>query len=102
MVGRSLPKNSKDGKPCTFNLRKGVMLHSGRELNADDVVASLQRWMDTSPRGKAVAKELDSITAKGPLSVELVLKGPYAPLVAQLALPSGMAAIMAKASIASP
>jgi peptide/nickel transport system substrate-binding protein len=81
-------------------LRKGVMLHSGRELNADDVVASLQRWMDTSPRGKAVGKELDSITAKGPLGVEIVLKGPYAPLVAQLALPSGMAAIMAKESIA--
>ena len=102
MLAESLPKVSADGKTYSITLRKGVMLHSGRELNADDVVASLQRWMDTSPRGKAVSKELESIKAKGPLGVELVLKGPYAPLVAQLALPSGMAAIMAKESIASP
>ena len=102
MLAESLPKISADGKTYGISLRKGVMLHSGRELNADDVVASLQRWMDTSPRGKAVGKELESIKAKGPLEVELVLKGPYAPLVAQLALPSGMAAIMAKESIASP
>ena len=102
MLAESLPKISADGKTYTIALRKGVMLHSGRELNADDVVASLQRWMDTSPRGKAVGKELESITAKGPSSVEIVLKGPYAPLIAQLALPSGMAAIMAKESIASP
>ena len=102
MLAESLPKVSADGKTYSITLRKGVMLHSGRELNADDVVASLQRWMDTSPRGKAVSKELESIKAKGPLGVELVLKGPYAPLIAQLALPSGMAAIMAKESIASP
>jgi peptide/nickel transport system substrate-binding protein len=102
MLAESLPKISADGKTYDIPLRKGVMLHNGRELNADDVVASLQRWMDTSPRGKALAKELDSIKVKAPLHVELVLKGPYAPLVAQLALPSGMAAIMAKESIATP
>jgi peptide/nickel transport system substrate-binding protein len=102
MLAESLPKVSADGKTYSITLRKGVMLHSGRELNADDVVASLQRWMDVSPRGKAVGKELESIKAKGPLGIEIVLKGPYAPLVAQLALPSGMAAIMAKESIATP
>ena len=102
MLAESLPKVSADGKTYSITLRKGVMLHSGRELNADDVVASLQRWMDVSPRGKAVGKELEAIKAKGPLGVEIVLKGPYAPLVAQLALPSGMAAIMAKESIATP
>ena len=34
--------------------------------------------------------------------VEIVLKQPYAPLLPQLALPSGMAAIMAKEAIAQP
>ena len=102
MLAEALPKISADGKTYSISLRKGVMLHNGRELNADDVVASLQRWMDTSPRGKAVAKELDSLQAKGALGIEITLKGPYAPLVAQLALPSGMAAIMAKESIAQP
>ena len=102
MLAETLPKVSADGTSYSITLRKGVMLHSGRELNADDVVASLQRWIEQSPRGKAVGKELDSIKTKGPLGVEIVLKQPYAPLVAQLALPSGMAAIMAKESIATP
>ncbi|SDD93840.1 peptide/nickel transport system substrate-binding protein [Variovorax sp. CF079] len=102
MLAESMPKISADGKAYAITLRKGVMLHNGRELNADDVVASLQRWIEQSPRGKAVGKELESLKAKGPLGVELVLKAPYAPLLAQLALPSGMAAIMAKDSIAQP
>lgn len=102
MLAESMPKISPDGKVYTVTLRKGVMLHSGRELNADDVVASVQRWMETSPRGKAVAKELDAIGAKGAQTVEIKLKNAYAPLLAQFALPSGMAAIMAKESIATP
>ena len=102
MLAEALPKISADGKTYTIPLRKGVMLHNGRELQADDVVASLTRWMEQSPRGKAVSKEIDSMKAKGPLAVEIVLKQPYAPLVSQLALPSGMAAIMAKESIATP
>ncbi|MCZ4501136.1 MAG: peptide transporter, partial [Marmoricola sp.] len=100
MLAESAPVVSKDGLTYTIVLRKGVKFHNGREMTSDDVVASLQRWMDLSPRGKAVGKEVASLTAKGPLSVEIKLKNPYAPLLAQLALPSGMAAIMAKESIA--
>lgn len=102
MLAESLPKVSADGKTYTIALRKGVKLHNGRELDADDVVASLQRWMEQSPRGKAVAKEVETIKAKSAGVVEIVLKQPYAPLLSQLALPSGMAAIMAKESIATP
>lgn len=100
MLAESLPTVAKDGLTYTIALRKGVKLHNGRELNADDVVASLQRWMELSPRGKSVGKEVASLAAKGPHSVEIRLKAVYAPLLAQLALPSGMAAIMAKESIA--
>lgn len=102
MLADGLPKVSADGKNYQIKLRKGVMLHNGRELNADDVVASLQRWMEQSPRGKGLAKEVESLKAQGPHALEFVLKQPYAPLVSQLALPSGMAAIMAKDSIATP
>ena len=100
MLAESMPTVSKDGLTYTIKLRTGVKLHNGRDLNADDVVASLNRWMELSPRGKALAKVVASLTAKGANSVELVLNTPYAPLLAQLALPSGMAAIMAKESIA--
>ena len=65
MLAEAMPKVSADGKTYSITLRKGVMLHNGRELNADDVVASLQRWMEQSPRGKAVGKELESLKAKG-------------------------------------
>ena len=102
MLAESMPTVSKDGLRYTIALRKGVQLHNGRELQADDVVASLKRWMEMAPRGKAVAKELAELNAKGTHTTELVLKNPYAPLLPQLALPSGMAVIMAKESIANP
>lgn len=100
MLADGLPKASKDGLTHTITLRKGVKFHNGREMVADDVVASLQRWMEVSPRGKAVGKEVASIEAKGPNTVELKLKTPYAPLLSQLALPTSMAAILAKETIA--
>ena len=100
MLAEGMPQVSKDGLVYTIPLRKGVKFHNGREMTADDVVASLQRWMELSPRGKAVGKEVASLTAKDSQTVELKLKAPYAPLMSQLALPSGLAAIMAKESIA--
>src|SRR5438105_7467036 len=100
MLAESLPTLAKDGLTYTIPLRHGVKFHNGREMTSDDVVASLQRWMELSPRGKSVGKEVASLTAKGPYTVEIKLKAVYAPLLAQLALPSGMAAIMAKESIA--
>ena len=102
MLAEGMPKVSADGKVYSIALRKGVKLHSGRELDADDVVASLKRWMDVSPRGKSVQCAGGEPDAKGPLGVEITLKNAYAPLLAQLAMPSGMAAIMAKESLAQP
>ena len=102
LLAESLPKVSADGKQYSISLRKGVMLHSGRELNADDVVASLKRWMEVSPRGKSVSKEVADLAVKGGNGIEITLKNPYAPLLSQLAMASGMAAIMAKESLAQP
>jgi peptide/nickel transport system substrate-binding protein len=102
MLAESQPKVSADARTYDITLRKGIHLHNGRDLTPDDVVASLKRWMEQSPRGKATGEQIERIGSKGALGVEIVLKQPYAPLLAQLALPSGMAAIMAKESIASP
>ena len=102
MLAEGMPKVSADGKLYGITLRKGVKLHSGRDLDADDVVASLKRWMEVSPRGKSVSAQVESLTAKGPLAVEIALKNAYAPLLAQLAMPSGMAAVMAKETLAQP
>ncbi|WP_199088774.1 ABC transporter substrate-binding protein [Bosea sp. ASV33] len=102
MLAAAQPAVSADGKTYAIELRKGVKLHNGRELDAEDVVASLKRWLDMTPRGKGLAKSIASLTAKGPTSVEIVLGKVEPALLAHLALPSGFAAIMAKESIANP
>lgn len=102
MLADGMPTVSKDGLTYSINIRKGVKLHSGRDLDAQDVVASLKRWMEMAPRGKSVAKDTVSLNATGSHAIEWKFKAPSASLLAQLALPSGMAIIMAKESIATP
>jgi len=102
MLAAEMPKISADGKTYTIEVRKGVKLHNGRDLDAEDVVASLKRWVEMTPRGKGLAKSIASISAKGPSTVEIALTEVQPALLAHLALPSGFAAIMAKESIANP
>ena len=102
MLADGMPRVSADGMTYTINIRKGVKLHSGRDLDAQDVVASLKRWMEMAPRGKSVGKDTVSLEAKGANTLEWKFSAPSASLLAQLALPSGMAIIMAKETIANP
>ena len=102
MLATSLPDISADGKRVTITLRQGVRFHNGKAMDADDVVASLRRWLDMTPRGKTTSAEVLAVRAAGPYQVELLLRQPYAPLLAQLALPTGFAAIMPKEVIGVP
>jgi len=102
MLADTLPAISADGKTYAIALRAGVKFHNGKDMGADDVVASLRRWTEVSARGKAVGQEVADIRATGPLAIEIQLKSVYAPLLAHLAMPSGMAGIMPRESIATP
>lgn len=60
---------SDDAKTITFYLRKGVKFHDGSEMTADDVVASMNRWIEgfssaKSTVGDARFEKVDDYTVK--------------------------------------
>ena len=95
-------KSSRDGLTWTFQLRRGVRFHHGREMTADDVIYSLTRLLD--PRrhvrvgvadfflkirgakefagGKAV--RIEGLRALDPYTLEVVLTEPSAQFLASL------------------
>ncbi len=102
MIAADMPKVSADGLTYDIEIRKGVKLHSGRDLDVEDVIASLRRWFEMTPRGKSVATSLGKMEASGAHGLKIVLTAPVPALLTHMALPSGYAAIMAKDSIANP
>ena len=67
---------SDGGRQYTITLRKGVRFHTGKEMTATDVVASLNRWGPKNPLGKALWKSVEAVEAKGPYEVVIHLKEP--------------------------
>jgi peptide/nickel transport system substrate-binding protein len=102
LLASDLPEITDGGKRYIIKLRSGVPYHDGSTMNADDVVASLQRWGRLSPRGRTPWAFLDSISAKDPSTVEILLKQPYSPLLNLLAFPNGSPQIMPKRVAAAP
>ena len=102
LLAAALPEISDDGKRYIIRLRSGVPFHDGSTMNADDVVASLQRWGRLSPRGRTPWTFLNSISAKDPGTIEIVLTRPYSPLLNLLAFPNGSPQIMPKRVATAP
>lgn len=60
---------SEDGKEYTIKLLKGIKFHNGEEMTADDVVASLNRWVKDSQKastliGGSKFEKVDDYTVK--------------------------------------
>ncbi|TAN27156.1 MAG: ABC transporter substrate-binding protein [Castellaniella sp.] len=100
MLAASLPTMRDQGHTVEIPLRQGVKFHDGQFMKVGDVIASLKRWLAVSPRGKAVAAQVAGIEA-GADRITLKLKSPYAPLLAQLALPTSMAGVMPEHTVAA-
>lgn len=101
MLAATMPVISDDGKVFEIALREGVLFHNGKTMSAEDVVASLERWTQVSPRGKAVAQQISEIKIVSPNKIAIHLTSRYAPLLSQLAFPSSMAAVLEKSTIAA-
>lgn len=70
---------SADRLTWTFHLRRGVRFHNGKEMDSADVLASLNRWRQVSPRADALSR-VRQITAPDRFTVRFTLSGPLAPL----------------------
>src|SRR5690625_2271127 len=64
---------SDDGKKYTFHLREGVLFHNGEEMKAEDVEASMNRWLELSARAKMLLEGAEFI-AVDDYTVELHLQ----------------------------
>jgi peptide/nickel transport system substrate-binding protein len=84
-------ETSADGKEMTIKLRPGVKFHDGEPLDAEAAKFSIERHMTlpTSFR-KSELSSVDHVEVVDPLTIKLVLKTPYSPLIAQLTDRAGM------------
>jgi len=82
---------SEDGKTVTIKLRANVKFHDGEPFNAEAVKFTLDRHMqsETSKR-KAELSQIDKVEVADPLTIRLLLKAPFSPLLAQLTDRAGM------------
>jgi peptide/nickel transport system substrate-binding protein len=84
-------ETSADGKEMTIKLRPGVKFHDGEPFDAEAAKFSLDRHLTlpTSFRKPELAA-LDHVDVIDPLTVRLVLKTPFSPLISQLTDRAGM------------
>src|SRR5438067_4239008 len=82
---------SDDGKEVTIKLRPGVKFHDGEPFDAEAAKFSLDRHL-TFPGSfrKPELAALDHVDVIDPLTIKLVLKSPFSPLIAQLTDRAGM------------
>ncbi|MBR0872109.1 ABC transporter substrate-binding protein [Bradyrhizobium tropiciagri] len=84
-------ETSADGKEVTIKLRPGVKFQDGEPLDAEAAKFSLDRHL-TFPGSfrKPELASVDHVDVVDPLTIKLVLKAPFSPLIAQLTDRSGM------------
>jgi peptide/nickel transport system substrate-binding protein len=85
-----------DNTQLVVKLRQGVPFHNGKEMQAEDVKASIERWLRLASLGKTFAPKVESINATDKYTVEFNLNAKVGTLVGGLANLNNGAAIMPK------
>jgi peptide/nickel transport system substrate-binding protein len=84
-------ETSADGKEVTIKLRPGVKFQDGEPFDAEAAKFSLERHLTFSGSfRKPELASLDHVEVVDPLTIKLVLRSPFSPLIAQLADRAGM------------
>jgi peptide/nickel transport system substrate-binding protein len=92
---------SADGKTYVFPIRKGVKFHNGKELDANDVVASLERYRKLGASAQLLAA-IDTVKASGPSEVTITLKQVQSVFLDNLSSPRAPIAIYPAEEAAKP
>jgi peptide/nickel transport system substrate-binding protein len=80
-----------DGPAVTINLRPNVKFHDGEKFDAEAAKYSLDRHMTmVGSFRKPELAAVDHVDVINPLAIKIVLKAPFAPLLAQLTDRAGM------------
>ena len=72
-----------DATHFEFKLRRGVLFHHGRELTADDVIFTIERFKDSWV--KYVVRDLDTLSALDDHTVRATFKQPAAHFIGSMA-----------------
>jgi peptide/nickel transport system substrate-binding protein len=84
-------ETSADGKEMTIKLRPGVKFQDGEPFDAEAAKFSLDRHLNLPGSfRKPELAALDHVDVIDPLTIKLVLKTPYSPLITQLTDRAGM------------
>jgi peptide/nickel transport system substrate-binding protein len=75
MVGRE--EISADGLTYRLTLRPNLRFHDGQPVSAEDVVASINRWMVRDTLGQLLKTNLQSLSAEGAETVVFQLSRPF-------------------------
>src|SRR6476660_6306707 len=92
---------SPDGKTYVFPIRKGVKFHNGKELDAKDVVASLERYRKVGASAPLLSA-VDKVTETGPYEVTVTLKDVQSTFLDNLSSPRAPIAIYPAEEAAKP
>jgi peptide/nickel transport system substrate-binding protein len=84
-------ETSADGKAVTIKLRPGVKFHDGEPFNAEAAKYSLERHLNMKGSfRKPEIGSVDKVEVVDPMTIRLLLKAPFSPLLAQLTDRAGM------------
>ncbi|MBI4640351.1 MAG: hypothetical protein HY731_06635, partial [Candidatus Tectomicrobia bacterium] len=95
-------EGSRDGRTWTFQLKKGVKFHNGREVTAQDFVYSFTRLLDPKVKSpianllsdikgarnflKGEVEQVDGLKALEKYTLQIELEEPFAPFLSILAM----------------